>query len=221
MTGSARPLSPGIRRPAPRARPFRLLVTGFGPFPGVPENPTETLVRRLAGRWARRPPAANLAPSFAVLPTEWETLAALPALLDRHRPDAVLLTGVASRALRTRLERTARNRMGGRVPDAAGRSPPSARRVAAGRMVTPLAPRLPALRAGVLREHGLVVVSDDAGDYLCNAAYLETLALLAARIGPARALFVHLPPLSRGRGRRLDDHERALARLARALARGA
>ena len=27
----------------------RLLVTGFGPFPGAPENPTERLVRRARG----------------------------------------------------------------------------------------------------------------------------------------------------------------------------
>jgi len=34
----------------------KLLVTGFGPFPGAPENPTEVLMRSLAAE----PPESNI-----------------------------------------------------------------------------------------------------------------------------------------------------------------
>src|SRR5947207_655953 len=70
-----------------------VLVTGFGPFPGVRSNPTEQLVRAL-GR-SRAPPASRriihvFQTSYAAVDRE------LPALIRQHNPSVVLMFGVAT-----------------------------------------------------------------------------------------------------------------------------
>ena len=75
----------------------RLLVTGFGPFPRMPRNPTS----RLAVAVARSPRWKHLRirASALVLPTTYAAIETilLPRLWE-ERPDAVLMPGVAGRA---------------------------------------------------------------------------------------------------------------------------
>lgn len=203
-------------RTARPARPIRLLLTGFGPFPGMPANPTEAIVRGIAARGLSAPMPVRL--TARVLPTEWGALPTLEALVRAVRADVVLLTGVASGAGLARLERTARNRTGASLPDAAGR-PPGATRLAPlpGRIVTPLGPHLPALNRSLARAGVAARVSDDAGAYLCNAGYFVALAAAARTPGPPDVLFLHIPPARPSRGRRLADLEAAVVAVARGL----
>ena len=99
-----------------------ILVTGFGPFPGAPFNPTGHLVERLAR--LRRPMLAEV----KIIPHVFQTSYAavdrdLPKLLAKHRPDALLMFGLAPRAKLLRIETRARNRSGS-FPDISGRSLP-------------------------------------------------------------------------------------------------
>src|SRR5690242_9886490 len=139
-----------------------ILVTGFGPFPGAPFNPTEALVRRLAKR--------NRV-NVRLVPHVFETSYAavdrdLPSLIPKHKPDALLMFGLHGRARTLRIETLARNSLG-RVRDASGTIPrtrsisPETNHI---KMASP-ASRLvrAARRAGVP-----AVVSRDAGHYLCN-----------------------------------------------------
>ncbi|MFG1437069.1 pyroglutamyl-peptidase I family protein, partial [Xanthobacter sediminis] len=73
----------------------RILICAFGPFPGVPVNPSERLGRTLAHM--RRPALAGCDLALEILPTRWAALGLLERHLDRHAPDAVLLLGVAPR----------------------------------------------------------------------------------------------------------------------------
>ncbi|KQP38225.1 peptidase C15 [Methylobacterium sp. Leaf104] len=161
-----------------------LLITGFGPFPGVPRNPSAALARRIGA--LARPKLGGVPVRVLILST---TYAAIPDMLEpalAGAPAAILMLGVATRARRARVELQGRNRTSRLFPDASGRiasrltleteGPPARRSSAAG----------PALAA--LRGHGIAAIpSRDAGRYLCNATYFRAL-----RDGPP-ALFVHIP----------------------------
>ena len=196
-----------------------ILVTGFGPFPGAPFNPTAPLVARLAR--LRRPALADLtivphvfATSYAAVDRE------LPQLIAKHRPDALLMFGLAPRTRFIRIETRARNVLA-LLPDAGG-AQPRGHAIATGEphalaMPAPALRLLAAARAARLP----AALSRDAGRYLCN--YLCWQAASAAGKKPRVAAFVHVPNTSRKLMRRtrpgkkrhftLDDLTRAGARI--------
>src|SRR5215467_15461967 len=99
-----------------------VLITGFGPFPGAPFNPTAGLAERLAAR--RRPAFADVRRVAHLFQTSYAAVdRELPALLKRVRPDVVLLFGVATRTKYLRVEMRARNARSILFPDAAGDRP--------------------------------------------------------------------------------------------------
>ncbi len=166
----------------------RLLVTGFGPFPGMPDNPASTLVRavgaqRLAGVEAR------------LIDTEWAACA--PFRESAAEADTVLMFGVAGGTHRIRYERVAHPVASARK-DAAGRLPEAA----------PAMSRRSALPVGGLvalaRRAGFpVVLSHSPGGYICNASYAAALS------GNPNAMFVHIPqPVGRSAisAARLEAH---------------
>jgi len=81
---------------------LRVLLTGFGPFPGVPDNPSARLVEALAAA----PPIHDCDVHSRVFPTEWETVAALaPALHETLQPQVIVHLGVSERSKTFRIER--------------------------------------------------------------------------------------------------------------------
>lgn len=187
-----------------------LLVTGFGPFPGMPDNPSARLARRL-GRSIRLRLALSHGLRVRVLDTAYAAIPAQLAPALDEGPAAVLMLGVATRAKRIRVEARARNRASRFFPDASGR--PAARLV--------LDPDGLAARRGAhavqalatLRRHGIPArASVDAGRYLCNASYFAALAR------PCPVLFVHIPPVPRTRRPRRPVSPPGPARQAAALA---
>jgi pyroglutamyl-peptidase len=188
-----------------------VLITGFGPFPGAPFNPSGPLARRLAR--IRRPAFTGVARIGHVFATcyravddEW------PALIARHRPDAVLMFGLATRTRHVRIETQARNALSA-FPDASGHA---AKRSAIARgaparlpMRAPRAALLHAARRGKIPAR----LSRDAGRYLCNYLYWRALEAAARPGGPAIVAFIHIPnvrrpdlgrtPVRRQAGRRL------------------
>jgi pyroglutamyl-peptidase len=95
-----------------------ILVTGFGPFPGAPFNPTGPLVERLAR--LRRLALANEKFVLHIFPTSYAAVDRdLAKLIERHKPDALLMFGLAPRARTLRIETRARNTVS-LLPDAGG-----------------------------------------------------------------------------------------------------
>lgn len=192
--------------------PLKLLVTGFGPFPGMRRNPSAEIARRVAAdrRWTR----LGVTAEALVLSTTYAALAReLAPALRGGRFDAVLMIGVAGRSRRLRVERRAANRASVLFPDASGHRPGglalSGR--ADARWTKAAAPRaLAALRRAGLPSR----LSRDAGRYLCNAAYFGALA------EPAPVLFMHVPkPPRRDRPSRVRIHRTSWpCRVADALA---
>ena len=106
---------------------LKVLVAGFGPFPGAPRNPSGDLALAL-GRM-RRPGLAGVKIHAHVFPTIYAAVAnELPRLLAKHDPDAVLLFGLAGRSDRVRIETRAVNAASLIHPDAA-RSVPRSRKL--------------------------------------------------------------------------------------------
>lgn len=95
-----------------------ILVTGFGPFPGAPFNPTGPLVAQLAR--LRRPRLAGVTVVGHVFATSYAAVDhELPLMIARHKPDALLMFGLATRARTLRIETRARNTLA-LLPDAGG-----------------------------------------------------------------------------------------------------
>lgn len=198
-----------------------ILVTGFGPFPGVPNNPSARLAERVAT--ARTFSRNGIATRALILTTSYAALAGeLAPHLKQDPPDCILMLGVAAKRRRICVERRAANRVNGRAPDATGKCAGGmSLQVGAALPRMPRIPLLPLLRA--LTVPGVrPAFSRDAGRYLCNAAYFETLGAMRGR----PVVFLHIPmPRVPGRlaarpdGRpTMDQMERALIRAARQLA---
>ncbi len=172
-----------------------ILVTGFGQFPGAPFNPTGPLVTRLAR--LRRPGLAEA----TIVPHVFTTTYAavdheLPALLRRHRPDVLLMFGLAPRAKTLRIETRARNTLTP-IPDATGNAP-------RGRAILADAPSVlampaPARRLLAAARHARVPIalSQDAGRYLCNYLCWRAAAAAGQPGGPRLAAFIHVPLVRR------------------------
>ena len=170
-----------------------ILVTGFGPFPGAPFNPTGPLVKRLAR--LRRPALANVTIVAHIFPTSYASVDRdLPALIAQHKPDALLMFGLATRTPHLRIETRAHNMLS-LIPDADGAAPRTATIANGGPGA--LALSMPARRLlAAARDARLpATLSRDAGRYLCN--YLCWRAAEAARRpgGPWLTAFVHVPKL--------------------------
>jgi pyroglutamyl-peptidase len=170
-----------------------ILITGFGPFPGAPFNPTGPLVKLLARM--RRPALADVTIVQHIFPTSYAAVdRELPTLIAKHKPDALLMFGLATRTPHLRIETRAHNALA-RSPDADGAVPRAA--LIAGGGPGMLALDVPARRLlAAAREARLpVALSRNAGRYLCN--YLCWRAAEAARIpgGPRLTAFVHVPKL--------------------------
>jgi pyroglutamyl-peptidase len=175
---------------------LRILITGFGPFPGAPYNPTMPLVKRLTQ--LRRPALADVKLIGHIFHVTYSTVdRELPELIARHRPQALLSFGLADRTAHLRIETRARNAVTTTFPDA-DRHRARKGSIAAGAdalMFGPHTARLLRMAVGT----GIDArASRDAGSYLCN--YLSWRAIEATEKdnGPALAAFVHVPLIARG-----------------------
>ncbi len=204
-----------------------VLVTGFGPFPGAPYNPTTPLAYRLAR--LRRPALTDATVVAHIFPTSYAAVDRdLPKLLERHRPDALLMFGLALRARHLRIERRARNALT-IIPDVTSLAPRRHTIAKAAPRALPMPAPAHRLLAAARSAIGPAVLSQDAGRYLCNYLAWRAAEAVSGTNGPRLAAFVHVPPVPRharprrGRERRLTgDHlARAGERLLVALAAAA
>lgn len=169
----------------------RILITGFGPFPGAPVNPTMPLVQKLAT--LRRPAFADVIRIPHIFDVTYATVdRELPELIARHRPDALLCFGLAARTRYIRIETRARNAVSMLWPDADG-TPVRRGFISPGADAQTFGPHTARLLQAARLTGADVRASRDAGRYLCN--YLSWRAIEATRAagGPKLASFVHVP----------------------------
>ena len=174
---------------------LRLLLTGFGPFPGAPFNPTGPLVARLIR--LRRPALEEVELSGHIFPVTYAAVdRELAQLLAERRPQALLMFGLAARTPYLRVETRARNAVTTLWPDASHIQVRNGL-IEAGaddRLFGPHTSRLlrAALGTGIDAR-----ASRDAGRYLCNYLSWRAIEATGRASGPRLAAFVHIPLLGR------------------------
>jgi pyroglutamyl-peptidase len=181
------------RRPngASRGPRTTVLLTAFGPFPGVPVNATMRLVPELAERAALAFPDVCFVTE--TLATEWQAAPRrLAAVIAEVKPDLILHFGVSSRARGFEIEQRAHNACRS-MPDAAGVLPRAATLRDGGAEVLRASLPVPHLVLGLKRRGIPAYASRDAGAYLCNAVLYHSLQIAADRRGDCRVGFVHVP----------------------------
>ncbi|HEX4408617.1 MAG TPA: pyroglutamyl-peptidase I [Xanthobacteraceae bacterium] len=168
---------------------INVLVTGFGPFPGAPFNPSANLVKALVRR--RRPALDGIVFTSHIFSTTYAAVDRdLPKLLAA-KPDIVLMFGVAGRRRALCIETRARNAVSLLFPDAEGYRPQHGS----------ISPRRPSTLKGnapfvhMLAATGTSAVparlSRDAGRYLCNYVYWRALENVCG--DRPMVQFVHIP----------------------------
>ncbi len=184
---------------------MRVVLAGFGPFPGAPFNPSTLLVEALARR--RRPALAGIERTTHIFATAYAAVDRDVPKLFATKPDIVLIFGLAGRRRALCIETQARNAVSVLFPDATGCRPKSGI-IAEGeprsrRGNAPFARLLSAVRSlGVPAR-----LSRDAGRYLCNYAYWRA---LERSIGSGPLVqFIHIPPVKLN-SRRRHSKRRAL-----------
>jgi pyroglutamyl-peptidase len=175
--------------------PLRILLTGFGPFPGAPTNPTIPLVKRLMA--LRRPALEDVALSSHIFHVTYRTVdRELPELIARIRPDAMLMFGLANRTAHVRIETRARNAVTTTFPDA-DRHVARKGSIVSGAHPISFGPHMAKLLTAA-RATGIDArPSRDAGSYLCNYLSWRAIEATQAEGGPLLAGFIHIPLLPR------------------------
>jgi pyroglutamyl-peptidase len=173
---------------------LRILITGFGPFPGAPYNPTMPLVKRLTQ--LRRPALGDVELISHIFHVTYNTVdRELPELIAQYRPQALLMFGLADRTRHVRIETRARNAVTTRFPDA-DRNRARKGSIVGGADAMMFGPHSAKLLRAAVGTGIDARASRDAGSYLCN--YLSWRAIEATcDDGPRLAAFVHIPLLAR------------------------
>ena len=165
-----------------------ILVTGFEPFGGESENPSQEIAQQLNGHVvARHRLIGRILPCvFGAANQE------LRGLLDEFQPAAVICVGQAGGRKEITPERVAINVDDARIPDNAGAQP----------VDRPVVPRGPAaywstlpIKAIVraLRARGIpAAVSQTAGTFVCNHVFYGLMHELR-RQKKVRGGFIHVP----------------------------
>jgi len=149
-----------------------LLVTGFGNFGNVKVNPSEVLVKQLQVKY----PAIQT----HVFRTSYKDVDKnLPALLEKTKPEIVVMFGYAGRSSLIRLETTAK--------------PPKNLSLRQRRSYKSTLP-IDALNTQLKATGVGVIYSHDAGNYLCNYLFFK-LGQLAPKYAIQQYGFIHLPNL--------------------------
>jgi pyroglutamyl-peptidase len=174
---------------------LRILITGFGPFPGAPYNPTQPLVARLLR--LRRPALSDVDLSGHIFPVTYRAVdRELPEMLTKHRPQALLMFGLASRTPYLRIETRARNAVTTLWPDA-DHTRVRKESIAGGADAMTFGPHTAKLLRAAVGTGIDARASRDAGSYLCNYLSWRAIEATCGDTGPRLTAFVHVPPLAR------------------------
>jgi len=181
----------------PTQEKIKLLVTGFGPFPGMHSNPSADLLDPIEQRHIRLCPKVQL--KTALIPTSWAAVEQFSSgTLAEFDPDIALHFGVHSQTESLRVEKLARNCTNTHA-DAVGESAP--RHCVIDGAPQSLKSTLDTQRLVTeLRARNMPAQSSmTAGRYICNALLFASLHHAEKRPLQRQTGFIHIPPLN-GRG---------------------
>lgn len=167
-----------------------ILVTGFGPFPGHDDNPSDHLARALDGTLIDGMVVRGLC-----LKTEFgASLRALRRAIHHTQPRLVICFGVSAHAAGFVIERMARNTVTTTNPDAGGYCYPASTFLGARHQNFSTTLPVDRLISALSAHHLPAAPSDNAGNYLCNYLFFHLMNWASQQATPPRAGFIHIPP---------------------------
>jgi pyroglutamyl-peptidase len=171
---------------------LKVLVAGFGPFPGAAKNPSGRLA--LAVARSRRAESRGAKITGAVIPTAYqEVFSTLADVLKAEKLDAVLMFGLAGSTPFMRIETRAMNVASSIYPDAAGEKPLGHSLVAGSPQILNARAPVHRLLLAARRAGAKAKLSVNAGRYICNAAFFHVLDTARKTDTPKLVAFVHIP----------------------------
>ena len=166
-----------------------LLLTYFGPFEGVPINPSQAVA--LGAQYVLEASAPELTVEVHELPVEFaESSRVLGELLERIKPELAISLGVAAGRDKVSLERVAVNLDSARIPDNSGAQliDQPIRGDGPDAYFSTLPTR--AIFEQLTAQQLPVELSYTAGTFVCNHVFYE---LMHATKGAIPAGFIHIP----------------------------
>lgn len=170
----------------------KILITGFGPFPGIDENPCTALIDSLAKAFNGSVNGHHI--EFMHLETSYhDGLQSFREKLSSYQPDLTICFGVHGGADGFRLERVARNQANIAAADACGYTPilPVLEQQGHAEYVSKLP--LEAIKEALDKVHIDNHINEDAGSYLCNASFYYLMRYLETQNPSAVGGFIHIP----------------------------
>ena len=165
-----------------------VLLTGFAPFGGHVDNPSQAVVRALDGEVV-----AGHRLVGRELPVEFgRSLRTLRGAIREARPALVVCVGQAGGRAKISLERVAINVDDARIPDNAGAQPVDTPVVAGGPAAYLTTLPVKAMLVAMTRAGIPVEVSQTAGTFVCNHVFYGLMHALRRR-KPVRGGFIHIP----------------------------
>jgi pyroglutamyl-peptidase len=169
----------------------RILLTGFEPFGKSKVNPSEKVVRSLAGV---KLDAINLI--TCILPVNGNLAPeSILRTIETTSPDFVVCLGEAPKRHSISIERVAINLLDFRIPDNNGNQFIDAPVVEGGPDAYFVSLPVRKILEAVQNENIPAELSLTAGTYLCNQVLYEVLHFISKKNMPTRAGFIHLPSL--------------------------
>ncbi|MBN1295459.1 hypothetical protein JXA80_01685, partial [bacterium] len=165
-----------------------VLITGFGPFPGHPDNVSQHVLNYIAGCGNR-----DLDITTLLLPVSFAAVAQnASTLVASGRFDVIIATGVNARLHRIALEKRALNRAHTRIPDTDNAMPWNEPLLSGQALSLDTRVDLEKLSQWLNARSIGCDVSLFAGRYVCNALYYHLLRNLEPSTVPC--ILLHLPP---------------------------
>ena len=165
----------------------KILLTGFGPFPNMPINPCIEIVPSIQ-HWAQ---SQSFELCTSILDVTYEgAFDQVQKIVTEFGPHMIVHLGVSSRQDAIHLEQSAINCRNASIPDVQGRrcsnEAISIEYSVTARLRTTL--DVPTLQRDLSQLGHPVAVSHDAGQYVCNSLYWQSLHHFEIPV-----LFVHIP----------------------------
>lgn len=171
---------------------MKVLITGFEPFGGQNINPSLEIARVLAE--TGREPGQGWGVKTGILPVDTTAVAqCLDALMEKSRPDILIMLGQAGGRSGIQVERIAINVLDFAIADNSGRRPVDEPVVFGGPAAYLSTLPARAIVDALNGERIPAVLSNTAGTYLCNQAMYLALHRGVERFPNLKAGFIHVP----------------------------
>jgi pyroglutamyl-peptidase len=178
----------------PSPAKIKVLVTGFGPFPGMYSNPSSSLMSWIEQRSNQLTPEVQL--ETVIIPTCWSEVDRFTSrTLADIDPDIALHFGVHSCSKIIRIEQLARNCTSTQA-DAMGKTATRTCVVGGAPQILKSTLSTKKLVTKLVKRKLPAQCSSNAGRYLCNALLFASLNQEKLRSTPRQTGFIHIPPLN-------------------------